>query len=289
MSQPSARSKIFGHLHPVNPAACEAFDAVVNATIEEPIKLSNVSRYLNYNRTKDEARSIFLEDERKPDELQFSKASYWTGSFTLNLENLPKDPSKGWYLGVDGEQSLEEGTDILLAPPTGDWSKLKIAGRHARLYLHKESCRIVLEARHRVTIAGNRAKTVKDLDMHVIKQEDIISIGNFVYTFEYTDYFTSTQFKEELCSFMETHREPRWSVNKNILPASVGTPMMLGDYLCSARCFAQGTFGKVSAGWTRKGTAVAIKTFKRPKEDDMKMHQDIMSRIGCHVRCSRYI
>ncbi len=69
----------------------------------------------------------------------------------------------------------------------------------------------------------------------------------------------------------------------------MGSSISLGDYYCSPVSFAQGPFGKISAGWTQEGVAVATKRFKDPKEPDIKLHRRLMSHIGNHVQYLTYL
>ena len=277
---------IFARLLPLNRAACEAFDAVVDTTFKDLSKYNHFGRFLNFETKGKRAGSVFTEDEDAPDDPNldpFSKRYQWDGGYELSLKVCPHNPEKGWYIGTNRGQSEDSEIDILLAPSTTKWAKLGIAGKHARFYLHKESCRVILEARHAITIGRNGAMTFTNSASHVIEHEELISIGDCVYTFAYTDFFKSSLFETELSHFMKEHCNPRWALNKLLSPASVGEPISLGRYYCSPSSFAQGTFGKVAAGWTRNGAAVAIKHFKNPKEPEVRLHRKMMEHIGNHV------
>ena len=113
----------------------------------------------------------------------------------------------------------------------------------------------------------------------------MLSIGDGVYTFEYTDYFRTVPFEESLQRHMRDYYAKSWSPNPLLSPASVADPVRIGDYLCSPSAFAQGTFGKVAAGWTREGVGIAIKHLKNPVKSQLHEHQRIMRHIGLHVSC----
>jgi hypothetical protein len=162
--------------------------------------------------------------------------------------------------------------------------KTGVAGKRARLFFHKESCRVVLEARHTVTIGRNGATIFTQSASRVVEDEELIMIGNCAYTYEYTPFFASSSFERDISRYMKEYCEPEWSLNKLLSPSSVGKPISLGNYYYSPMAFAQGTFGKVSAGWDKDGAAVAIKHFKAPKESEISSHLTIMRHIGKHVR-----
>ncbi|KAI9784229.1 MAG: hypothetical protein M1816_000901 [Peltula sp. TS41687] len=58
--------------------------------------------------------------------------------------------------------------------------------------------------------------------------------------------------------------------------------MALGEYNCSRGAFAQGTYGRVSAGWAKSGRGVAIKRFTYPKASELKTQEDVMNILGQH-------
>ncbi|KAL8787572.1 MAG: hypothetical protein Q9213_002134 [Squamulea squamosa] len=135
-------------------------------------------------------------------------------------------------------------------------AKTRIAGHHATLKLHNESCRISLQARHTTIISRNGAKAFRHPESFLLEPGEIILLGNGAYTFGYTDYFRSRAFNQAITQYMREYRESSWSMNEYISPSSVGLATKLGEYYCSPTPFNQGTFGKVSAGWTKTGERV---------------------------------
>lgn len=174
--------------------------------------------------------------------------------------------------------------DIQLAPSTKEWEERGLAGRHGRVYFHLESCRVLLEARHTIILgsAGGTEAFTK-AETRVLESNHMISIGDCLYTFEYTEHVKSPSFSDKLTSFMKKHYGLQWSFHKLLSPASVGHTITFGSYTCSPGAFARGTFGQVTAGWTRDGTAVAVKRFINPKEKELKSHRELMTYIGLHV------
>lgn len=117
----------------------------------------------------------------------------------------------------------------------------------------------------------------------VLGPGELFTINDCSYIFELDDYFSTPHFEEELSGFMQEYHSSHWSMSSVLSPKSVGRPVSVGKYYCSPSAFAQGTFGKVSAGWTQDGTAVAIKVFKNPNESEIRSHEQFMGYIGKHV------
>ena len=273
----SQLNDIFAWVRPHTPDACVAFDAIAGRAFKNPQKYEHVRRFLYFdNRREQRASSTYTEDS----ETQELDAPQWSGAFKLSLKTQPRDPSKGWYLG-----SSSEAADFVLAPSRkGHLSTTGIAGRHIRLYLHPESHRVVLEARHTVTVTKNAVRILRESKSQVLEHGELFMMNNHGYTFELTDLFATPEFEEELCVFMRKSQGLEWSMNKLLSPTSVGMPSSIGNYYCSPSAFAQGTFGKISAGWSQEGRAVAIKVFKNPRESDILSHQQLMRHVGNHVR-----
>ncbi|KAL8773769.1 MAG: hypothetical protein Q9209_001537 [Squamulea sp. 1 TL-2023] len=229
------------------------------------------------------SQSVFTEDEDSSIEPRPAPPYQWTGAFALCLMNLPRNPAQGWCLGTNCARTSPNEVDLLLAPPLHHRTGTQIAGHHATLSLHTQSCRIVVQARHTIIIGRNGAKAFRNPESVLLEPgEIVVFIGNCAYTFEYTEYFTTMAFKQEITQYMRNYYDSTWSMNKYISPDSVGLPTALGNYYCSHRAFNQGTFGKISAGWNRSGGTVAIKIFKDPKKSEIQSHVELMKIIGQH-------
>ena len=273
---------VFALLKPLNPDAHEAFDAAVNTVIKHPDTYKHARQYLHSNPRSARAASIFTNDGTADSE---PESTYqWNGGFKFSLKIPPRTPGEGWFLGTERGRPTTGEVDILLAPPTQRWAKEGIAGRHARIYFHRESCRIIIEARHSVTLGGaKKADVFTKLASRALEQGQLVSIGGCLYVFEYTGLFTSPLFLDELSIFMKDCYGPQWMFHKMISPASGGDFIALGNYTCTPGAFAQGTFGQVTAGWARDGTVVAIKRFKIPNQTKLDTHREMMAYIGKHV------
>ncbi len=270
---------VFAWLRPHCDTACAAFNASVNSALKNRDKYEHIRQFLHVTERDKRARSPYTETDTEPENTPLQ----WSGGFKLSLKAPPRDPAKGWYLGTNrGRQSQE--VDILLAPPTKDWASKRIAGKHARLFLHEQSCRIMLEARHAVTMTKNGAAVITQLNSRVIEDNELIVIGECSYIFQYAESYSTPAFEQDLVRFMKEQSGPQWSLNKLLSPASIGVPISIGSYCCSPSAFAQGTYGKISAGWTHEGRPVAIKVFKNPRETEVIGHKQIMEHIGYHVR-----
>lgn len=282
-----AQHNVFASLRPLNPPGWEAYDAAINTIIKHPEKLKHMRKFLSADKSRmTRADSIFSEDEDDTAEQPFDplEKPSWTGSFKFCLETLPHNPTDGWYLGTNRGRAPGDEVDILLAPPTDEWRKVKIAGKHARLFIHPESCRIVLEAHHIVVIGRNGAKILAPSHTQVLEQGELISIGSALYIFKYADFFATLPFEAELRQYMQKYHNPQWSMNKIVMPSSVGVPASIGEYFCSSGAFERASSGNMHAGWNKSGSVVAIKEFKDPTKTQVRNHVQLMQRVGKHVR-----
>ncbi|KAL9117112.1 MAG: hypothetical protein Q9187_006355 [Circinaria calcarea] len=285
----------FAVLRPVNPSAQSALNASVNAIIMAvggDSAFHHYRQFVHAERGQARASSVFTEDEHanveEPDADLASQQ--WNGAFKFSLRKPPREGGSGWYLGTSRSPPLSpnQHVDILLAPPTSAWSQRGIAGIHARLYFHKESYRMVLQARHTVTV-GKSERIIRNSQSQVLDDKDLVIIGDCTYAFEYTSYFQSVGFETELSQYVQQTCGPRWAINKLLSPTSVGAPRPLGEYYSSPSAFAQGTFGQVAAGWARDGAAVAIKHFKNPRRSNIESHRELMQIIGSHDNILRLL
>jgi len=77
---------------------------------------------------------------------------------------------------------------------------------------------------------------------------------------------------------------PTWEGLLKILgSSSEAVSMRLNEYSWSLGAFASGSFGQVTAETRCDGSAVAVKRFRKPKEDFLSAHRRMMSYIGKHV------
>ena len=273
------REGVFAWLRPLNPAACEGYHAVVNTTIKE--RFQHIRKFLHVEPESGRATSVFTEDEGADNESL--EEAQRIGEFRFCLETLPHDASKGWLLGTGRGGDADRDLDILLASSEEKWTKLRIAARHARLFFHEESGRFVIQAHHHLTLSRDGMQHLERGALNVLEHGEVIGIGNCSYSFGFTNHFSSRTFAESLSAFMKAHRQPDWSLNRHLSPALTGTPVALGNYYCSQGGVDRGAFGKVAAGWSRKGAAVAIKHFWAPRKAAIESHIGLMRNIGAHV------
>lgn len=275
--------EIFAWLRPLNDTARQAFNETVNTVIKQSPEFEHVRPFLHCDVRQSRAPSVFTEDnDSYQDELP-RPVYQWAGAFGLCLSHLPADPGQGWRIGSHRAQSTSKRIDLMLAPPTDYWLNKRIAGHHATLSLHTESCRVILNAKHSVTTGRGGAKTFREPESYVLEHSEIVLVGDCAYTFQYTDYLFSSAFDKDVTRYMREHHEASWCMNRHISPSSVGLPTRLGQYYCSPSAFAQGTFGSINAGWTEEGRTVAIKTFKAPNKSEIRSHIKLMEYIGQHV------
>lgn len=277
------QSEIFAWLRPSNQVARDAFDAVVSGIRETPEEFKHAERFLYFTSTRAaRAESVFTEDGEATIELEpIPTTLQWEGAYKFSLKTPPQKPGAGWHLG-SGRGYPE--IDVLLALPTAHRANSRVAGCHAIISFHSVSARILLQARHTIITGRDGTNVLRQSNSRVIEHGELIAIGDCLYTFELTDLFASSEFDKSLSLFMKKYSAPEWTLHNLLSPSTVGQPTSIGKYYCSPNAFAQGTFGKVTVGWSKEGTAVAIKHFKQPNKDEFEMHQYLMGKIGSHVR-----
>ncbi|KAI9674949.1 MAG: hypothetical protein M1817_001355 [Caeruleum heppii] len=249
---------VFALLRPTNSNARTAFDAALNTVIKRGVEYRHLRQFFLAKRRPNSPASTFSEIDTGFD-LE-SSPPMWIGSYKLSLETLPRDPSVGWLMGTGRYAGGDGETDLLLMPPTDKWTNEGIAGKHAIVSFHPESSRILIQARHSMTL-GLGAQTV---------------------TGSQSRHFHSPAFATNLTRFLKLYRNKESFQNPLLSTASVGQPVSLGNYFCSPSAFAQGSFGRVTAGWTREGKTVAIKQFKKAVSSVIREHVRMMEHIGHH-------
>ena len=275
--------EVFAWIRPLSDDAQKAFNATANLVIKHAPDFDHVRPFLHCDARQHRSQSVFSEDDdAAPD--PSSQNPQWNGAFGLRLTHLPGDPLQGWRMGSQMAEDSTKLVDLLLVPPKKRWKKLKIASHHATLRIHPDSCRISLEARHLTIVTRNGIRKFRNSESFLLENGEIICLGNCTYTFEYTTYFRSAAFDDALKQCMRRCHGAQWFMNEHIAPSSVGLPVPLGQYYCSPSAFGEGTFGKISAGWTQSGELVAIKTFKQPRRSQVDSHEQLMNSIGKHVR-----
>ena len=206
---------IFAWLKPFNSAARETFDSVVDAYISDQETHGHISGSLHFNLARDESVqtvSVFTNDSASDDELDSSRPNHrWTGGFKLSLGIPPRVPEEGWYVGTGCSRTTAGEIDILLAAPTKRWDSTGLAAKHGRIFFHKETCRLTLQARHSVILhSTNGPITIRRPDSRVLDHTQVVSFGERSYVFEYTDFAAIKHFEEALCLYMKAHHGSHW-------------------------------------------------------------------------------
>ena len=166
----------FALLRPFNNNARDTFDATVNLIMEDMTNLEYFRQFLHLDGRVPNSGSFYTEDEDDGSSSGSDKTQ-WSGAFLFSLSLLPSH-APNWFLGTD---QIPQKNDILLAPSSSSWKKLRIARRHARLYLHQESYRFMLEAHHCVTIGKNRARVLTKSHSHVLEHGELLIVGDCLY------------------------------------------------------------------------------------------------------------
>ena len=282
------QGEVFAWLRPLNGLAQKAFDATINTVIKHSPTFDDYRPFLHCDSRQIRSQSDFSEDDIFETDRPSCPIYGWAGAFGLRLTHLPHDPVQGWCMGTGYARTPSKPVDMLLAPPKNHLLKnTRIASHHATLQIHRPSCRVSLHARHTVKISRNGAKTFRRSASFLLEPGEIVFLGEWAYTFEYTQYFQSLAFQDAITHYVWNYHEPQWTMNPHISPSSIGLPTALGDYYCSPTAFDQGTYGRIRAGWSNGGETVAIKTFKNLNESELRLHDQLMRYIGRHVRYER--
>lgn len=251
----------------LNRLAQEAFDATVNEFAVQPQELYRHARqYMVVKPRTSRAHNVFSNDSGSDTELHSGQSNpQWDGYYKFSLRLPPREPSEGWWLGTS---RTNRAVDILLAPPGPLWERWDLAGKHACLFFHFQSCRIILKARHKLIITAASGPIVyAKPESRVLESKQVVSIGDCLYEFSHTAHLASASFKDELVAHMKFVCGPQWTAHALVSPASSEGRLTIGDYACLPGTFAQGSFGEITSGWASDGTAVAIKRFKVPKKE----------------------
>ena len=281
----------FAHLVPINAAARLAFDYAVDAIKHNPNLFDRARRNMHIESARQESvstASVFTDSEDTKSETSCNELPYrYRGRFYFNLSNPPINSRAGWVLG-DGRGSAAGQVDFLLSAPK---KVADIAGMHAMIFPHKQTCRLVLDARHKtVLLASNGGRTSVCLSrstacaVQELAWEDEIRIGDCAYLFSYEDYATGEEHQRQLETFMKGFYGAGWESLHPLLGSSPDTiPIRLQRYSWTLGAFAKGTFGQVAAGTGSEGNAVAVKRIFKPVEAELSAHRKMMAYLGKHV------
>ena len=274
-------NETFALVRPLNDLALDDFHDAVEYS-GGPQGSTHHAQFIHLNSSSMVERESNLFSEDEGDCVESPKLR-WDGSYKLSLMSERREDEKGWQLGTERGHTGDKGVDILLAPPK---ARQKIAGRHCLIYLHSESYRIMLRAKHTIFISGNGLTALHENEEYVLEHGAVIQLGNNSYMLEITSFYKSATFEQALRGYMEKTHGELWSFNGHVSPASVQTPQSLcgGLFLHAPSSFAAGAFGNVTAGWKQgSGQTVAIKQFKNPEKGDVEEHVSIMREIKRHV------
>ena len=282
----------FARLVPISRAARLAFESAIDVIKHEPHHYAHVRRNMFIEPARDESISVastFTDSENAEAQGQHDRPPYrYNGHFCFRLDNPPRVPRTGWVLG-DGRSSAATKVDFLLSAPR---QVKDIAGKHAVIFLHPRSCRLVLGPRHRASTTM-QARSEGDASLtsptSVVPAElgvqEQIRIGDCVYLFEYLGFANCETHEQQLAEFMKQTHGQNWEGVLKLLSSTPDASLMrLHNYTWPLGAFAKGTFGQVTAGTESKGDPVAIKRLHAPQEGQLSAHRRMMSHIGKHVR-----
>ena len=278
---------VFAWLTPVNDCARHAFHILVDSMITYPGSRMSDRKFIHLEGQEPmDVSSISNSDDEA--EQGATTQLQWFGAFKFSTAVLPRDPAKGWFIGT-GRGTLE--VDVVIGPPDLGWKDYKVRGKHARLYIHKESCQPTVEAFHIMEVSG--ATGLKFISpwtassSKVLEHGHKVEFGRCAYIFWHGEAFMNGMFKASLPKFMKAHHGESWAAHPILSATSTGSYLTMDQYTFSPGAFAAGSFGEVTAGWSQSGSAVAVKRFITPEPKRFTQHQKIMGLIGSHVGRAR--
>ena len=279
---------VFAWLKPLNEFACHAFHLVVESMIKNPSTYIHEREFIHIQgkempRSGSVSGSDQQSDQEEVDQEEADQAQI-VGAFKFSTAVLPKDPALGWFVGT-GFKKPE--VDVVIGPSDPDCSNNKILGKHARIYIHKDSCQTTVEALHSMEVTGTTG--VKHIGpksstcAKVLEHRHLVQFGRCTYVFEQGAAIVNGKFHESLEHFMHYQHGRQWKAHRILSNPSTAAYHTLDEFTYMPGAFAGGSFGEVTLGWAQDGSAVAIKRFKQPNEHKLNRHVDTMNLIGEHV------
>ena len=282
-AQDTNTDHVFAWLRPMNEAACLAFNLVVESMIQNPNIYLHERKFIHVSgRALPRAGSVSESDDQG--EQEESDQSQIVGAFKFSTAVLPREPSSGWFIGTGFHKPQ---VDVVIGPPGPEYNNNKILGKHARLYIHKESCQTIVEALHGMELTGltglKHIGPKFSSSAKVLEHMHLVHFGRCTYVFEQGDAIVNGNFKSSLDEFMPLQHGPQWKAHRSLSAPSTAAYHTLNEFTYVPGAFAGGTFGEVTVGWAQDGSAVAVKRFRKPNERKLDQHVNIMKLIGEHV------
>ena len=285
--QDPSKDTVFAWLRPMNEFARSAFHLVVDKMVQNPGTQLSERKFIHLD-----GRATFspqsASESEEPAHQEVKDQSQWLGAFKFSTAMYPKDPAKGWFIGT-GRGKPE--VDILIGPQDSSWINNRIRANHARLYVHMDSCRPIIEAFHSLQVSGATGlkfiSPKTGLSSKVLEHGHQVQFGRCTYLFLRGNAVDSGMFETSLPDFMKIHHGQLWQAHPILSVTSMGSHHTIDQFTFFPGAFAQGSFGEVTAGWAQDGSVVAIKRFKYPDQSRLDQHQNIMGLIGRHVSPTR--
>ena len=281
--QDSNTNDVFAWLRPLNELACQAFHLVVESIIKNPNTHLHERKFIQV-RGKAMLRSVSFSGSDDQGDQEEADRSQIVGAFKFSTAVLPRDPALGWFIGT-GFKKPE--IDVVIGPSDPEWNKNKILGKHARVYVHKESCQTTVEALHSMEVTGitglKHIGQKSSASVKVLEHRHLVQFGRCTYVFEQGAAIVNGNFHKSLKQFMRLQHGRQWNAHPILSAPSTAAYHNLDEFTYMPGAFAGGTFGEVTVGWAQDGSAVAVKRFKQPNKRKVDRHVDIMKLIGEHV------
>ncbi|KAL8689957.1 MAG: hypothetical protein Q9218_004489 [Villophora microphyllina] len=272
----------FAHLTPHNDAARTAFDQLVVTILKSDIDYAYSNQFIGIDGKKQtRAVSVCSVDEGADEEVDQPVApeAMWEGKFALSLRTKEAPLRDGWWAGSEFAKAHKGQHELLLAPPTQEWYNRGIYGRHFRLWIHPRSYRVMITARHTLTLGS---KTLNRSSSHTVSREALITLGACQYKFHLTDYSDEQAWKEDFYCYM--HETPLLGSCRTAprAPSVIGG-IDLGKYASQSAVVAKCSHWEMRFGWHQEsGDTLGIMRMLKSDVAFLNSYRQIMKSVGHH-------
>lgn len=302
----------FASLVPRSPLAKRAFSEAVDFIWNNRPKYAHAARSMRLLGKVSDEDGSGDEENNSGDALKRSvkKPRLWDGYYAFNFgmeppakasekaldttsdKPLPQAPyqaphneRRGWRAGTGYRKSKQGVLDLLLAPPTQEWSDRRVAANHFLLSFSTTCEQLMVEAERLVTLGRD---DVKRGTPYILEDGDTMGVGDCLYLYEFAPPSEFPYHDAHFTSYMwqvHKHSRRKGDINAPRAPSTVTHVVKLEKgYSFVGGSFSKGGFGKIHAGYRKRGgIMVAIKQFINSEHVGLQTHKELMDLVGNNV------